>query len=639
MGGVVVDEGPGGVKAPDGGWGWAVLSGCFVITGFSYAFPKAVSVFFKELIREFGVGYSDTAWISSILLAMLYGTGPLCSVLVNRYGCRPVMMVGGLFASLGMILSSFSTSIIHIYLSTGVITGWSTSTSLLESLQVGPHLPVYWSHYRLVHIYLSTGVITGWSTSTSLLESLQVGPHLPVYWSHYRLVHIYLSTGVITGLGLALNFQPSLIMLNRYFSEKRPLANGLAAAGSPVALCCLSPLGQLLQYQYGWRGGFLILGGLLLNCCACAALMRPLVAPPKSTQLELEDVEKEGKELEVEKTPSKRKPLLDFSVFKDRGFLIYTIAASIMVLGLFVPPVFVVSYAKELGNEDTKSALLLTILGFIDIFARPTCGIIAGLKWVRPRVVYLFSFAMIFNGCTDLVGSQAKDYPSLVVFCVFFGISYGMVGALQFEVLMAIVGTEKFPSAIGLVLLMEAIAVLVGPPGAGRLLDATKNYMYVFLLAGIEVVLAAVVLATCNFLFIRKKPAEPAAELENGTVSAEMELLNKPVAAEEEEEEEVEKGEKEVKEMKEEVKEMKEKEENEKEEVKEMKEKEEEKEMEEAVEKAKEDEEDSEKKKEEEKEEEIRPESVMGVSEEVERFLKEPEEQNGAVLSSSETRL
>lgn len=63
---------------------------------------------------------------------------------------------------------------------------------------------------------------------------------------------------------------------------------------------------------------------------------------------------------------------------------------------------------------------------------------------------------------------QAKDYTTLVVFCIFFGISYGMVGALQFEVLMAIVGTEKFSSAIGLVLLMEAVAVLVGPPGAGR---------------------------------------------------------------------------------------------------------------------------------------------------------------------------
>lgn len=64
-----------------------------------------------------------------------------------------------------------------------------------------------------------------------------------------------------------------------------------------------------------------------------------------------------------------------------------------------------------------------------------------------------------------------------MVFCIFFGISYGMVGALQFEVLMAIVGTEKFSSAIGLVLLIEAIAVLVGPPGAGQSMN-THIHIY-----------------------------------------------------------------------------------------------------------------------------------------------------------------
>lgn len=56
--------------------------------------------------------------------------GPLCSVLVNRFGCRPVMMVGGLFASLGIIVASFATSIIHIYLGAGVITGRVTSFSV-----------------------------------------------------------------------------------------------------------------------------------------------------------------------------------------------------------------------------------------------------------------------------------------------------------------------------------------------------------------------------------------------------------------------------------------------------------------------------------------------------------------------------
>ncbi|XP_030611724.1 monocarboxylate transporter 4 [Archocentrus centrarchus] len=453
MGGAVVDNGPPGVKAPDGGWGWAVLAGCFVITGFSYAFPKAVSIFFKELIQEFEVGYSDTAWISSILLAMLYGTGPLCSVFVNRFGCRPVMMVGGLFASLGMILASFAKSI----------------------------------------------------------------------------THIYLCTGVITGLGLALNFQPSLIMLNRYFSEKRPLANGLAAAGSPVALCCLSPLGQVLQNHYGWRGGFLILGGMLFNCCACGALMRPLLPPKKPQMLE------ENTPTAAEK-PQAEKKLLDFSVFRDRGFVIYTIAASVMVLGLFVPPVFVVNYAKGLGYEDTKSALLLTILGFVDMFARPASGFIAGMKRVRPKSVYLFSFAMIFNGCTDIIGSQANHYTGLVVFCIFFGISYGMVGALQFEVLMAIVGKEKFSSAIGLVLLMEAIAVLVGPPGAGRLLDATHRYMYVFLLAGCEVTLSAFVIATGNFLCISREKEDPGAKIEMAVTAAEMEGLNRGVDDEENDE-------------------------------------------------------------------------------------------------------
>lgn len=172
-------------------------------------------------------------------------------------------------------------------------------------------------------------------------------------------------------------------------------------------LSCLSPLGQGLQYQYGWRGGFLILGGLLLNCCVCGALMKPLVGP-KTVKADLE----ENKEVQTEGVEKKKKPkakLLDFSIFKDGGFLIYTVAASIMVLGLFVPPLFVVSYSKEMGNEDTKSALLLTILGFIDIFARPTCGVIAGLKWVRPRCVYFFSFAMLFNGLTDLIGLQVRE--------------------------------------------------------------------------------------------------------------------------------------------------------------------------------------------------------------------------------------
>ncbi|XP_051968908.1 monocarboxylate transporter 3 [Xyrauchen texanus] len=450
------------VRPPDGGWGWAVLLGGFVITGFSYAFPKAISVYFKELMRDFDCGYSDTAWISSIMLAMLYGSGPVSSIMVNKFGCRPVMLIGGLLASGGMIGASFTTNIIQLYL----------------------------------------------------------------------------TAGVITGLGLALNFQPSLIMLGSYFDKRRPLANGLAAAGSPVFLSALSPLGQVLLNRYGWRGGFLIMGGLLLNCCICGTVMRPLKCKERRTMAKGEAYSQELKEMlpragqennickhHNAKKPRKRK-LLDFSVLCDRGLIIYIIAKFIVVLGLFVPTILLVNYAKDQGVPDQDAAFLLSIIGFIDIFARPTCGILAGLKWIRPKTPYFFSLALLFNGLTDVCSATSTDYKGLVIFCVFFGLSYGMVGALQFEVLMGIVGTSSFSSALGLVLLIEAVAVLIGPPSAGYLVDAYKNYELIFYMAGGELITAGIFLALASFCCIKQKKSKDSsqihhAEVENNHVSNE----------------------------------------------------------------------------------------------------------------------
>ncbi len=236
-----------------------------------------------------------------------------------------------------------------------------------------------------------------------------------------------------------------LIMLNRYFSEKRPLANGLAAAGSPVALCCLSPLGQVLQYKYGWRGGFLILGGILLNCCACGALMRPLKAPKKTSEVD-------------EKKESKPKPkLLDFTVFKDRGFLIYTVAAAIMVWVFLCLCVCgkLCQGTGQWGHQVCLAAHHTRVHRYLrqaNMWYHRWASSGFGHDVFTSLVSLCSSMAM-----TDIIGSMAKDYPSLVVFCIFFGISYGMVGALQFEVLMAIVGTERFSSAIGLVLLVKPL--------------------------------------------------------------------------------------------------------------------------------------------------------------------------------------
>eukprot|EP00066_Takifugu_rubripes_P022547 XP_011611813.1 PREDICTED: monocarboxylate transporter 2 isoform X2 [Takifugu rubripes] len=299
---------PPAVPPPDGGWGWAVVFGSFISIGFSYAFPKAITVFFKDIQIIFNASYSEIAWISSIMLAVMYAAGPISSVLVNTYGCRPIVMIGGCLSSLGMILASFCTSVLQLYL----------------------------------------------------------------------------CIGVIGGLGLAFNLQPALTMIGRYFYKKRPIANGLAMAGSPVFLSTLAPLNQYLFNQFGWRGSFLILGGLLLNCCVAGSLMRPLGPPP----------------------------------------------------------------SKNKKDEEIAATTTTT--------------------------------------------TKEKLTPWLLV-----------NSSVLFETLMDLVGAQRFSSAVGLTTIVECCPVLLGPPLAGKLVDITKNYKYMYFCCGAVVILASIWLFIGNFINYR----------------------------------------------------------------------------------------------------------------------------------------
>ena len=53
--------------------------------------------------------------------------GPVGSALSTKFGPRPVVMTGGILAALGMLLASFATSLTHLYLSIGLLSGETLS--------------------------------------------------------------------------------------------------------------------------------------------------------------------------------------------------------------------------------------------------------------------------------------------------------------------------------------------------------------------------------------------------------------------------------------------------------------------------------------------------------------------------------
>ncbi|XP_038165263.1 monocarboxylate transporter 1-like [Cyprinodon tularosa] len=407
---------PMGYTPPEGGWGWAVVVGAFICIGFSYAFPKSITVFFKEIEIIFDATPSQVSWISSIMLAVMYGAGPISSVLVNRFGSRPVIIGGGVLAGSGLIAASFCNTV----------------------------------------------------------------------------EQLYFFIGVVGGLGLAFNLNPALTMIGKYFFIRRPIANGIAMAGSPVFLSTLAPINTWLYEEFGWRGSFLILGGLLFNCCVAGSLMRPIgpkpQPPPKPEP---------GAPAQPKKTfMQTMNTFLDLSLFKHRGFLLYLMGNVVMFFGLFSPLIFLSNYAKSKDISKEKAALLLTIMALVDMVARPSMGLLANTKWVRPRVQYYFAASVLYNGVCHVFAPLTTDFSGFVVYAMFFGFAFGWLSSVLFETLMDLVGAQRFSSAVGLVTIVECAPVLLAPPLTSMFYNYYHHYDYTYLTCGIILIVSSV------FLFV-----------------------------------------------------------------------------------------------------------------------------------------
>lgn len=268
----------------------------------------------------------------------------------------------------------------------------------------------------------------------------------------------YLSKLVILGLGLAFNLNPALTMIGKYFYNRRPIANGIAMAGSPVFLSTMAPINTWLFDKFGWRGSFLILGGLLFNCCVAGSLMRPIGPKPKPVERSTE-----------RRTVAQRiNSIIDLSLFKHRGFLLYIMGNIVMFFGLFAPLVFLSNYAKSKDIPKEKAAFLLSVLAFVDMFARPSMGMVANTKWVRPRIQYFFAASVLYNGVCHVLAPISVDYKGFVIYAIFFGFAFGWLSSVLFETLMDLVGAQRFSSAVGLVTIVECGPVLLGPPLLGE---------------------------------------------------------------------------------------------------------------------------------------------------------------------------
>ncbi|NWR78867.1 MOT6 protein, partial [Centropus unirufus] len=436
-------------RPQDRGWAWMVLLATVLLQALTLGFPSCIGVFFTDLQHEFQASNSQTSWFPSIMVAVLHAGGPLCSILVKRFGCRFAVMLGGLLSGVGMVSSSFCRSISQLYL----------------------------------------------------------------------------TAGLITGLGSCFSFQAGVTVLGYYFVRWRTLANAMASTGVSLGFTLWPLLSQYLLDEMGWRNTFLILGGILLNCCVCGAIMRPVeLAPgtPPQPAKPAEEPERraEGARLsngascphpKIQQQPRRIACLqtlqkyLAFDIFcQNKGYQIYTIGVTWTMMGFALPHVYLVPYAIHNGVEERRAALLISVIGLINIFIRPLTGLLSGHRVFTGRRIYLFSLAVLLCGLSNFICVISAEFSVLILYCVMFSISMSGIGALTFQVLMDVVDMDRFSSALGLFTILESITLLIGPPLTGLLVDITNDFHYVFYNSSFFLISAALFMGL-SFCALEKK--------------------------------------------------------------------------------------------------------------------------------------
>lgn len=101
-----------------------VVLAAFFQSALVFGVLRSFGVFFVEFVAAFEEQAARVSWITSIGIAVQQFGSPVGSALSTKFGPRPVVMAGAILAALGMLLASFATSLTHLYLSIGLLSGY-----------------------------------------------------------------------------------------------------------------------------------------------------------------------------------------------------------------------------------------------------------------------------------------------------------------------------------------------------------------------------------------------------------------------------------------------------------------------------------------------------------------------------------
>ncbi|XP_015598462.1 monocarboxylate transporter 12 [Cephus cinctus] len=513
----------------DGGYGWVIVFGAFFVQFWVAGLVKSYGVLYVEIMETFRDSSASVAsWIPAILSCLCLALAPVTSMLCQKYSCREVVFIGGLFCALGLTTSYFATSLIHLFFTFGVLTGIGGGLSTTPGI-------IIVSQYFDKHRALANGICVSGTAAGSfvfplLIEALvaNFGFHGTILLLGGCMLHVCVSATLYRPLEennvqeddtdqdrgscekvsetlkeLASTKQQKLDLLfandsttrhnllNELFHQNTVLAVELTDSEEEKDIMGeglrMKPISKIRSSS--------ILHSVedLSTDSTCVYKARsslrslrssaPAVAPPVIIQPQV--TEETGVKQSLTQKIAR---YLDLSLLKNPQFIMMCLSVSLMSTGSPYMLYYLPAYVHAAGYTKSEAGYLVAISAALDLCGRLGLGWLSDLQLFDRRKGYIGS--VLGAGVAVLAIPMAHSFYVLACSVGMYGLCLGCWFLLVPVLLADQYGTDKISSSYGLVRMFQSVGAVSIPPLAGYLRDVTGSYSVCFLCMGTCMVLS-----------------------------------------------------------------------------------------------------------------------------------------------------
>ncbi|XP_037571757.1 monocarboxylate transporter 12 [Dermacentor silvarum] len=183
---------------------------------------------------------------------------------------------------------------------------------------------------------------------------------------------------------------------------------------------------------------------------------------------------------------------MDVRLFLNGRYTLLCISNFLLNACVDIPYMYLPDSAIQLGVDKDRASYLISFIGILNTFGVVIVGYLGDKSWLEPTLLY--SLLTAISGAAIAVLPMVSSYAALSLLSSVYGFAISANYTLVPVILVNLISLDNFTGAYGLLLLIQGVAGLMGPPIAGWLCDTTGAYDATFYFSGLSILASGVLM-------------------------------------------------------------------------------------------------------------------------------------------------